>query len=290
MPLALPLIEQSGCMACDASFVNMFIWKDIYHSLVCIRDGFLFRRGTGRSRFLYSYPLGGGNIGDALSLIRADAAEADGLPAFQGLTEEQCSVVAEVYQDIDYTFEKTPQWADYIYLSSDLASLRGKKYHSKRNFIHRFTAEYEGRYELREITADMFDDIWRFNLEWCAREGCMHGHNGVASESCAIRTALENYAALGLHGQVLYVDGAIVAYTFASHLLDTVADVHVEKALVSVTGAYAVINQSLAASLAPRYRYLNREEDMGIDGLRQAKASYHPALHLMRYSARGIQP
>ncbi len=289
MAQALPLIERSGCMACDASFVNMFIWKNLYQSLICIRNGFLFRRGVGRSRLIYSYPLGGGDIADALSLIREDAAEAGGLPAFEGLTEEQCPVVAAVYKDINYTFEKTPQWADYIYHSSDLAALGGKKYHSKRNFINRFQAEYGGRYALKEITPDMLDELWRFNLEWCAREGCAHGHNGVGSESCAIRTAFSNYTALGLRGQALYVDGAIAAYTFASHLLDTVADVHVEKALASVTGAYAVINQALAAALAPSYQYLNREEDMGLDGLRQAKASYHPAIHLMRYSARGLR-
>lgn len=282
-----PLIDQAGCLASETSFATMLIWQDITHDLFCIRDGILFRRGTGTHRLRYAFPIGADDPSAALAAIRADAAEAGGLPEFDWLTAEQREQVALIFSDLPYSFSEQPELADYLYNTDDLAGLRGKKYHAKRNFVNRFSAEYDGRFRLCPITPDCLDAIWDFNRKWCTLEGYLPGHGGVASESCAIYRALANFEALEMSGQVLYVDNAIVAYSLASPISHRAADVHAEKALDDFVGAYAVINQATAQQLqAQQYPFINREEDLGLDGLRQAKASYHPAMRLMIWKAR----
>ncbi len=282
--LALPCIEAAGSMSCDTSFVNMFIWKNIYKSEICFENGFLFRRGVGAERFKYRFPLGGGDIFAALSAIEKDAGEAGRLPEFVGLTEDHCGVIEKAYPGVRYMFEKKPDWADYIYRASDLAELTGKKYHAKRNFINRFQQQYEGRYTLAEIRRDEFPEILEFTRIWCEKNGCIHDMD-LSRELCAVKTAFSYYEALGLVGLCLRLDGKVIAYTLASRLIKGVADVHFEKADSDIDGSYAVINNALARHLAKEYVYINREEDLGLPGLRKAKASYHPEIHLMRYNA-----
>ena len=286
LPAVQQLADQTESLASDASFATMFIWKDQTHDLFCLRDGFLFRRGVADRRLRSYFPLGTGDVGAALDAIRADAAEAGGLPDFDQLTDRQCEMLRDAGPDLPYTFTAQPNLADYLYNASDLASLSGKKYHAKRNFVNRFEAEYSGRFEIRPITPDLLDAVWAFNRKWCALEGCLAGHSGVTSEACAIARALSNFEPLGLCGLALFVDGAVTAYSLASRISGLAADVHVEKALADVPGAYAVINRAMAQMLAPQYAYLNREEDMGLDGLRQAKQSYHPVQQLMFSTAR----
>lgn len=282
-----PLIDQAGCLASEASFATMFIWQEMTRDLFCIQDGVLFRRGTGTRRLRYTFPIGASDPSDALAAIRTDAAEAGGLPEFDWLTEEQRKLVASVFSDLPYSFSEQPDLADYLYHTEDLAGLRGKKYHAKRNFVNRFSAEYAGHFRLCRMTPDLLDEIWAFNRKWCTLEGYLPGHGGVTSESCAIHRALANFEALEMSGQVLFVDNAIVAYSLASPISHCAADIHAEKALDDVVGAYAVINQATAQQLQEQqYSYINREEDLGLDGLRQAKSSYHPAMRLMIWNAR----
>ena len=108
----------------------------------------------------------------------------------------------------------------------------------------------------------------------------------LEKEGCAIRRALEHSSELGLEGRVIRLEGQVIAFSICSRITPRIADVHFEKAKADIPGAYATVNNHLALSLED-VELINREEDMGIEGLRKAKQSYRPEIHLMRYSARG---
>ncbi|MBR4941177.1 MAG: DUF2156 domain-containing protein [Clostridia bacterium] len=278
-------VALSGCRACDFSPVNLFIWRQIYKNEICIEDGFLFRRsitrvGTPR----YTFPLGWGSCGAALDKIRSDAAGFGAPLCFSGLTEDQKDEVTRHFSDLTFNFEPRRDRADYIYSTEALASLSGKKYHSKRNFINRFNQKYGSRAEISPISHEDLPEIYQYSRIWCEANGCRHDES-LEKESCAIAEALNNWDKLMLSGAVLRLDGKVCAFNFASPITEDTADVHVEKADDSIEGAYAVINNALAKMLLPRFRYLNREEDMGLPGLRQAKESYRPEILLMRCDA-----
>ncbi|MBR6772429.1 MAG: DUF2156 domain-containing protein [Clostridia bacterium] len=276
------------CLACDFSPANLFIWQCIYKNEIRIEDGFLFRRSLSKGGSpRYTFPVGKGDVGAALEKIAADA-KSFGSPLFlSGLTDEQKDLLSVLLPSESFEFTPRRDRADYIYSAEKLATLSGKKYHSKRNFINRFNLTYGARAEIAPITAKDIPEVAEYSRIWCEANGCRHGE-GLEEEACAISTALKNWESLELTGALLRLDGKVCAFNFASPLTEDTADVHVEKADDCIEGAYAVINNALAKMLYPKYRFLNREEDLGLPGLRQAKESYRPEILLMRTDAREI--
>lgn len=278
----------SECLACDFSAVNLFIWQCIYKNEIRIEDGFLFRRSLSKNNSpRYTFPIGKGDISAALDKIAADAAEFGAPLFFSGVTDEQTELLSEHFKTKNFQLTPRRDRADYIYSAEKLATLSGKKYHSKRNFINRFNQLYGSRAEITPITIEDIPDIAQYSKQWCEANGCRHGE-GLEEESCAISNALKNWESLELTGALLRLDGKVCAFNFASALTADTADVHVEKADDSIEGAYTVINNALAKMLLSKYRYINREEDLGLSGLRQAKESYRPEILLMRTDAEEI--
>ena len=281
-------VFESECLACDFSAVNLFIWQCIYKNDICIEDGFLFRRSISKNGSpRYTFPIGSGDLGEALDKIAADAAKFGSPLFFSGLTDEQKELLVSHFPLRSFEFTPRRDRADYIYSTEKLATLSGKKYHSKRNFINRFNLTFGERAEIAPITPKDIPEVEKYSREWCEVNGCRHGE-GLEEEACAISNALKNWESLGLTGALLRLDGKICAFNFASPLTADTADVHVEKADDTVEGAYAVINNALAKMLLPKYRFLNREEDLGLPGLRQAKESYRPEILLMRTDAAEV--
>jgi len=270
-------IASSGTFCCDASFVNLYIWRDVYPSEVCFENGFLFRRRKAHAGYVHSFPLGKGDASAALKKLRGSF---NGHLRFDGLTGEQCAELIKCFPDTAFEFEEQRQLADYIYITSDLTELAGKKYHAKKNFVNRFKSAYAGRYEVEDISAANAGELRDFHHDWCKKNGCS---GALKRESCAIDVALGEFDALGLLGLLLRVDGRIAAFSFASALNKDVADVHVEKADTRFDGVYQMINQQMAERKLSPFKLVNREEDMGIEGLRKAKESYHPAILLSRF-------
>ena len=186
---------------------------------------------------------------------------------------------------------------DYIYRRTDLATLHGKHLDAKRNHIHRFRAEHPD-FGYRPLTPDFFDECRRLTEIWqeekaeikreqsqvylspAEREQARTKFNGnseaIDAEKQVMETIFSNWDALGMIGGSIFVDGRMVAFTYGSAVTTDTLDVCVEKADRHVEGAFAIINQQFAEHLPEQYIYLNREEDMGIPGLRRAKLSYHP--------------
>ncbi len=170
---------------------------------------------------------------------------------------------------------------DYVYYAQDLIELKGRKYHSKKNHVNSFKKACQG-YSYLPLTADLMAMCLEMLAEWCEKKDC-YQDDILESEMNAIIEALENYQYLGLEGGAIMLDGRVEAFTFGEQINQDTAVIHVEKANPDVRGIYAVINQEFCRHTWQRMKYINREEDMGIEGLRKAKESYHPARMVEKY-------
>lgn len=170
---------------------------------------------------------------------------------------------------------------DYIYLTEDLIELKGRKYHAKRNHINQFTTQYE--YTYRPLTPDMTDACMDLYMSWLQEKDI--NEPGILGEMKAIRFLLPNMRELGVVGGSIYVGDKLVAFTLGERIREDMALIHIEKADASYVGLYAAINQQYAEHEWKDVMYLNREEDMGILGMRKAKLSYHPVKMLEKFDA-----
>jgi hypothetical protein len=167
---------------------------------------------------------------------------------------------------------------DYVYLVEDLAELKGKKYHTKKNHVNRFIQENEG-YKVVPISEENIPEVTEFVKEWY-RKRLEHDPNAdLTMETVALDRALRHYTELGFEGIIIKVGERIAAMTMAARLTADTFDVNFEKADAELSGAYAIVNYEFARYIRDKYPeiiYLDREEDMGIEGLRKAKESYRP--------------
>ncbi len=176
--------------------------------------------------------------------------------------------------------EDRDNW-DYIYLREKLATLSGRKYHGQKNHFNAFRKAYPD-YAYEAITAANKAECLAFGEAWC--DARLHEDSSIACEKYAIQQAFHNFEALGLRGGAIRINGKIEAFSFGRKINDDTAVLHVEKANHAIRELYAVINKEFAAHAWEDVTYLNREEDMGIEGLRRAKESYHPEFMLKKYS------
>lgn len=167
--------------------------------------------------------------------------------------------------------------SDYIYLTDDLMNLRGKKFHAKKNFVNSFTKSYQ--YKFAEYDKSYHQEILALYDNWTSNSD----HEVDPKEKIAINTALTNHKELGLKIGLLLVDDKIVAFSASSISVHGVAQVFFEKANTDYKGIYAMINYLTANNFLSDTEFVNREEDMGIEGLRKAKLSYNPTLIFEKY-------
>ena len=271
----------SGCHGADYSFANLYIWRNEYRPYIAYCDNRLLV-GMPHSN-VYAYPKGDGPVQNSIELL-LDAAHEEGKKLIiRGLTDKTLEEFMPLYGD---KFEITDDRdnADYIYSVDKLCNLPGRHLSSKRNHIKHF--ERNGEWEFHKITSDI--EKARAFVDTFYQE---KNDPSLAAESKAIEEMFENYEALGFIGGLLYQKGEPVAFTAGTKLDDLVFDTHFEKALPGVEGAYTMVNREFArmiAELLPDIEYFNREEDMGIEGLRRAKESYHPDILLMKYIAKEL--
>lgn len=278
------LLFADGTRGCEYSFANINMWGRQ-------RIAFLHERAVLFSQYdrisLYPYPVGTAEVKPALDAIIHDAAQR-GIPCrLASLNQDDCRLVAELYPG-KFQFHTDRDHFDYVYAIDDLADLAGKRYQSKRNFANRFGTNYPDHQclPLDETTLPLV----RIMLEqWFADRLAIAPDSDFILEQVALNRAFANLQALGLEGMAVLVEGKCVAMTMGSRLSADTFDIHFEKALDGYDGAYAFVNRSFARHLREAYpdlQYLNREDDIGIPGLRKAKLSYHPHHIVEKYWAR----
>ncbi|MBQ4527592.1 MAG: DUF2156 domain-containing protein [Clostridia bacterium] len=259
---------------CEFSFGNLYMWGrqnivEAYGHLI------LFSQFDRKS--VYPYPMGKGDKKQAIDAIILDA-EARGISCrITGLSAEARENIERLYPG-KFRYHCDEGAFDYVYDINDLADLKGKKYHSKRNHLNRFYEAYpDWKTEpLSESNADAVSDMVN---KWYEEKIADNPNSDFHMEKVALEKALSKYEQIGLEGLVLYVNDEVAAFTMGSFLSEEMIDIHFEKARSDVQGAYAAINCEFAKFLRCKYpnlKYLNREEDMGLEGLRKAKRSYKP--------------
>lgn len=265
----------------EFTFTNLFMWRTPYKIRYAIQDGLLCIAGNDESGFpFYFMPAGRGDLDKVLNeLLKTGFYKTR--PFFKSLSGRMVEEL-ELARPGVFDFKPNPSLFDYVYSSSDLINLKGKKYHSKRNHINKFMSLYS--YNYIPFDASMADECVRIIIEWHSRGYC-EGLHIPEIEKDAILDMLENCETLKFKGGVIKVDGKIVALTFGEKLNSNTAVIHVEKADTDYDGAYTMINQKFCEHEWIGMEFINREEDMDIEGLRKAKRSYHPVCMVEKFDA-----
>lgn len=277
-------IAVSGTMASDASFANIYLLRNKYSTKISRYKDFIIRKYSGKgARCGYTFPLGKGDVAKALAEIEKDAKECGERLQFAFVTEEQKEVL-ENAMPARFCYSSDAGDSDYIYLRSELASLSGKAFHKKKNHFSKFVRTYPD-YKYYEIGACNIYDAQKVADAWYY-EHLQDEDASQLAEYKAIKEALENFEELGLIGGIIYVNDSPCAMTIASKINENTVDVHFEKAVgeYALNGGYAAVNKLFSEKL-DGVTWLNREEDIGIEGLRKAKLSYRPKIMLKKYSA-----
>ena len=275
----LALAKDKGC---EYGFANLCMWGRQQGAV--LEEGLVFFSQFNR-KTIYPFPLGE-NTKALVERLMEDAKER-GIPLrLTGLLAEDCRRLQSLFPGM-FRFHNARSDYDYIYHIEDLAALKGKTYQSKRNFANRFQKNHPNC-QVVPIGEENRRAVEQMLEIWYAGRQEKDPSEDFHMEKAAVAKALACREELGIEGIALMEDGRVLAMTLGSPLTEDTFDIHFEKALDTEDGAYARINQAFAGYLMEKYpalRYLNREDDMGLEGLRKAKLSYHPARLTEKYWA-----
>ena len=254
----------------DYVFSTMVCWSHYMRYLYAMYEDCIIIMTELEGKYRLRPPIGPRNLGALKEVFRLCKAQGTDTPLSvvdprmkEWLENEFPQIVFLPHRD----------YFDYVYLANDLADLGGKRYLKIRNQLNHFTKN--NSYAVEEISDGNFSEVREFLIRWCIRKGC--GEEPLLnSERIAVQTALEHIFELGLSGLAIRVNGVIEAFSMFEGMSGDTAIVHFEKANPDLKGIYQAINRETARYLARRYKFINREPDMGIEGLRRAKEKYHP--------------
>lgn len=259
--------------SCERTFTNCYLWSRHYGVTFAEVEGcIVFRSDEGG--ISYAFPAGSReNVRRAIDALGEYSRERGYPLTFYNITPDQFALLEAWYPD-RFTVEYNRDYADYVYESEKLITLSGKKLHSKRNHTNRFRENHpDWTYET--LTKENVEECFQMALLWRRENGC-EDHVEKRAEMCVALNSLRLLEELHLTGGVLRVGGRVVAFTIGEAVCDDTFVVHIEKAYADIQGAYPMINQQFVEHECAQYQYINREEDMGEEGLRKAKLSYRP--------------
>jgi hypothetical protein len=268
----------------------MCSWRFLYNSEFALENDLLLirfdisenRRDNEHKHKAYMFPLGDGDLVHAIQLLEEDALQHGHPLCMLGVTEIGKNALEKAMPN---TFHFMPQrdYFDYVYLHSDLSQLTGKKYQPKRNHVNKFRKTYH--YDYLPIIPAIVPHCLDLENQWYDNNKNHADPQSLAYEKQSMTFALHHFEALGLIGGAISVDDRIVAFSYGSPINHNTFGIHVEKADVNFDGVFSAINQEFAQHIPEQYVYINREEDLGLPGLRQAKLSYHPHILLEKNTA-----
>lgn len=268
----------------EYTFTNLFIWGTDGRIEVAECEDALFVKLTyGKERTFMFSPLPADPNADYARLIRIaeEYFERIGVrPRFVAIAQQ----LAELFKKCcpAYDLSEDRDNFDYVYLAEDLITLRGKKLHSKRNHINQFHLVNE--FEYVRITPDMFEECMHVYANWLDKKDMFE--RGVLGELNAVRAILQNMEVLSVKGGGIRIGGNLAAFTLGEQITPNTALIHIEKADSDINGLYAMINQQFVEHEWSDMEFINREEDMGLEGLRKAKMSYYPVKMVTKYEAK----
>lgn len=266
------------------SFTNLFMWRNIYSIKWTEEQGYLFiKAGTGSRQFMLQ-PFGPDEGIQAALENMADFFTAQNLPFQLRGIEKFMLGILETWRPGQFAIASDRDNFDYVYNSKDLIELKGRKYHGKKNHINSFKRNYSS-YEFWPLTPEWTANCIANQHEWCMKKGCDDDPT-LRGERDAIIEVLSHWTELKLTGGLITIGGKVEAFTFGEQLNADTAVIHVEKGNPDIRGVYPVINQNFCEHAWRHLEYINREEDMGIEGLRKAKESYYPARMIEKFNIK----
>ncbi len=283
------ILTYENVRGCDYNFTNMFVWGQSYNQTVARMGDLFLTRFCGRWGCSYTYPVGRGDKKEAIEFLMADANSRNAPLRMMALTPEQGEELEGFFPG-QFTLEEDRDAWDYLYDINRLVELGGKKLHAKRNHINRFGETYPD-WTFEPMTVENIPDCLEMDEQWYQQAKERLEEEDAASltlERVALHTAFKNFEALKLEGGMLRTGGQVVAFTLGDPISEDTYNVHFEKAFGHMQGSFPLINREFARYVRETHghiRYMNRENDMGVAGLRKAKDSYYPDLMVEKHVA-----
>lgn len=275
-------LKRNRKQCCEMSPANTVLWAKHYNTQIAFLDGNLIYRSKRDDQYIYSCNLLHlENPKQLFDQMVELAKEENQFLTLYAVSEEEMSMIETWYPGV-YEVQYNRDYCDYIYLRDKLATLTGKKLHGKRNHIHRFE-EQNPDWNYESINDANEQECSRMAMKWCMNN-CVDEEDiweyDKIDESKLVVYAIRHRKELGLIGGALRAGGEIVAITLGERLTDDTFVVHFEKAYADIQGAYPMINREFVRHELENFTYVNREEDLGEEGLRKAKLSYYPEIIL----------
>lgn len=287
------LLKQKDSDACEDCYLGLYVWKERYGlELLKMGDGYVFKSSKDNS---YLFPMPQKNAVSVINLLQESSNKIE----FHRITQSQKEFMEEKFPG-KFTFEEDTGSFDYLYEVEKLAYLKGKKLAKKRNHINSFLAEFDN-WSVEVISDENVKACRKFALEWYEnrmellnKDDSVDGKVGLDSlvyEREALLRVLDNYNELDADGILIKISDDIVSFAIGQRISERTYDVVFEKASEKIRGSYNIINREFVRFLKDKYpnlKYINRENDLDLPGLRKAKRSYMPCAMVIKYNAFSV--
>lgn len=286
-----PYFDMVDYEACEYCFSTLYMWQHVYKTGYFIGDDFAVIVGEYEGDSFSILPLAKReNIPKVIDFV-VDYFKSENKKIYlRGVTKEIVEILKVDYPNkFEYIEER--DLFDYVYDAEGLRTLAGRKNQKKRNHINYFIKEYDGRYEYKLLDRENFDECLELIQMWTSnKEDNDEFDEGMDDELAGIKKLFKDYDVLKDRVKVagIFIDGKLEAFTIGELLNKNMALIHIEKANPNIRGLYPFINQQFLVNEFEEVEFVNREEDLGIPGLRKAKLSYHPSRFVEKYTVREV--
>lgn len=282
-----PFFNSVDYEACEYCFTTLYMWRDMYKTSYYAEEDFAIIVGEYEGDRFSVLPLAKkDNIHKALDFMLNYFKHEDHKIYLRAVTKEVVELLQNDYPD-RFKYIEERDYFDYVYDAESLRTLKGRKNQKKRNHLNYFLKEFEGRYEYKRLGKENFEDCIALLKAWAVNKE-EHGdaEEGIDDEFVAVKKIFDHYDVLEKDVKIagVYVDGKLEAFTIGENINENMAVIHIEKANPEIRGLYPFINQQFLVNEFKDIELVNREEDLGIEGLRKAKLSYHPCKFVEKYT------
>lgn len=257
----------------ELTFANLFIWRSHYKFQWSLYKDWLVIVSLEGEYGTYAMEAIGPSPRDEITRLILEWMKEEKRENNPRIERADERIISEIEGMKGISIEPMRDHFDYVYLRDDLVKLAGNKYRSKRNHINQLLRTYSYRYE--GLAPDHIKDCIELQEKWCILRRCEEDLD-LLGEWDAVKEILKCYDSLEVQGAVITIENKVVAFTIGQMLNENTAVVHIEKADPEIPGLYPVINQQFCENNLKNALYINREQDLGIPGLREAKLSYSP--------------
>lgn len=265
------ILRQDPPRISELTFTNLFMWRLKYRPLWAVHsDCLLIILHSDDGSPFGLQPVGAGDKAEALDALAGAIAEATSNVLISRVDE---TLVENFLDRRRYQARADRDNSDYVYRSEDLITLSGNRFHKKKNHLNKFMKTYN--FEYRRLDADVVRSCLDLQNNWCQLKDCQ-SNDALQKEDRAVYEALSHHEQLGFKGGAILIDGKVDAFSLGERLNPDTAVIHVEKANPEIPDLYAAINQQFCENEWSEVTYVNRQQDLGIPGMRKAKTSYHP--------------